>query len=402
MSPATVAGRPGEPDPSPAALDRRARDVLEANWRTPGFCVPNAATYPWQWLWDSCFHAVVWLHLGEPDRAVTELTHALAHQAPDGFVPHMTYWSARGRADDPTHAAFWGRPATSSITQPPMYGHALAELHRAGVALPDELIERSRRGLGFLIAHRSRDGLGPVIVHPWESGCDDSPRWDAWSGPQGAWSPTRAHEVKGELVAELRFAEGGSPVGSAAFEVVAAGFAALVAFNARELASVADDDTLVDGADAITAALDARWSPELAGWADAVVVGPPTARAVPVRTVEALLPVLVSADDARVGSAFAELVDPDAFGGRFGPAGVHRGEPTFDPSTYWRGAAWPQLTYLLWLAASRRRHPAASVLRDQLRTGAWRSGFAEYWDPDTGAPGGVSPQSWTALAAVVD
>jgi hypothetical protein len=27
------------------------------------------------------------------------------------------------------------------------------------------------------------------------------------------------------------------------------------------------------------------------------------------------------------------------------------------------------------------------------------SGFAEYWDPDTGAPLGASPQSWSALAS---
>ena len=105
--------------------------VLDANWRQPGFCVPNAASYPWQWLWDSCFHAVCWAHLGEPDRARTELANVLSQQAADGFVPHMTYWSERGVPDDDTHAAFWGRPATSSITQPPMYGHAVAELVRA-------------------------------------------------------------------------------------------------------------------------------------------------------------------------------------------------------------------------------------------------------------------------------
>jgi hypothetical protein len=283
-----------------------------------------------------------------------------------------------------------------------MYGHALAELHRAGAAVPTELFERARRGLGFLLERRSRDGLGPVIVHPWESGCDDSPRWDAWSGPVGAWSPMRARVVKGELVGALRLDEDGSPVASSGFEVVSAAFAALVAFNARELASVTGDGALLEGADAIGAALDTRWNPEAAVWADAVVVGPSSGRgALPVRTVEAMLPVLVSTDDAAVGAAFAALVDPSAFGGAFGPAGVHRGEPAFDPGTYWRGAVWPQLMYLLWLAAHRRGHPVASVLRDQLRAGAWRSGFSEYWDPDTGLAGGAAPQSWTALAAVV-
>ena len=29
---------------------------------------------------------------------------------------------------------------------------------------------------------------------------------------------------------------------------------------------------------------------------------------------------------------------------------MHRGEPVFDPEGYWRGSAWPQLTYLLTLA----------------------------------------------------
>lgn len=31
-------------------LVRQARAVLEANWRSPGYCVPSATKYPWQWL----------------------------------------------------------------------------------------------------------------------------------------------------------------------------------------------------------------------------------------------------------------------------------------------------------------------------------------------------------------
>jgi hypothetical protein len=285
-----------------------------------------------------------------------------------------------------------------------MYGHALAELHRAGVPLPDELVERARRGLAFFFERRRRDD-GPVILHPWESGCDDSPRWDAWS--PGGWTPERWYEVKGELVAALARAsvDGtvGSPVGSRAFEVVAAGFAALLAFNARELADVTGDDTLRAQADEVASVLDGRWHPERATWTDSVVVGPAGAGATPpVRALEALLPVLVSADDGAVDTVFDLLLDEAAYGGACGPAGVHRDEASFDPTAYWRGPAWPQLTYLVWLAARRRGHAAADGLRDHLRAGAWRSGFAEYWDPDTGEAHGAAPQSWTALAAVVD
>ena len=115
--------------PTVAALADDARRLLGAAWRedtTGGYCVPNAAVYPWQWLWDSCFHAIVWGHLAD-ERAVVVLRSALSVQADDGFVPHLRY------GDGPfPHEALWGRPAASTITQPPMYGHAIAELVRLG------------------------------------------------------------------------------------------------------------------------------------------------------------------------------------------------------------------------------------------------------------------------------
>ncbi len=315
----------------------------------------------------------------------------------------MTYWSSSGRPDDTTHASFWGRPQTSSITQPPMYGHAVAELVRRGVAVPDDLVDRARRGLRFLLEVRGRAGFGPVIVHPWESGCDDSPRWDGWC--RGGWDPVRWKQIKGELVDAIGGAEpgpAGSPTSSSRFEVAPAGFGALVAFNAAELATVTGDSDLATAAAGVARLIDSRWSSAVSTWTDHVVTGPPDSAAV--RTVDALLGLLVSTNAEAIDTAFALLGDPGAFGARFGPTGVHRDEPSFDPVAYWRGPAWPQITYLLWTAARRAgddRVADAAALRTQLMAGAWRSGFAEYWEPDAGRGLGAGPQSWTALAAVV-
>ena len=120
------------------------------------------------------------------------------------------------------------------------------------------------------------------------------------------------------------------------------------------------------------------------------------------RTLDGLLPMLVAAEPDRIDSVAADLVDPSAYGGRCGPAGVHREEPGFDPRAYWRGPAWPQLSYLMWVGLRRHgRNEAAEAVASTTVRGAMRSGLAEYWDPDDGTGGGAVPQSWSALAALM-
>jgi hypothetical protein len=388
---------PGDEVPStlpaaPSSLLADARAVLDAAWREEGgYTVPSTTVYPFQWLWDSCFHAVTWAVLGEGERARRELAHLFRTQTPLGFVAHVDY------EHDPTHhAEFWRHEGRSSITQPPMFGHAVAVL--AGLGVPvDDLVEPATRGLEFLLHHRARiDGL-VALCHPWESGGDDCPRWDHWC--PGGWDPARWYDLKGDLVASVEHADDGSPLANPAFVVASCGFNALVAFNALELASVTGDEALRRDADALVAALDARWDPDLRTWVDG---GDSETTSGRVRTLDALLAVLVSARADALDAAFVELLDPSAFGGACGPAGVHREEPTFEARTYWRGPAWPQLTYLAWVAAGRRQRPRErAALGEMLVRGATRSGWAEYWDPDDGTGLGAVPQSWATLAAVV-
>ena len=365
--------------------------MLEAAWRTDGeagFCVPNARTYPWQWLWDSCFHAIVWAHLGD-ERAGLELAAALADQDAEGFVPHLRYVHGPN-----PHAAFWGRPATSSITQPPMYGHAAAVVAAAGLPLPEEVLARASAGLRFLLRRRRRSAGGLVeLCHPWESGCDDSPRWDSVLGVP--WTPGGWYERKGALLATIERAASGAPLANPAFAVGSAGFSALVAWNALELAPLVDGDDLVPAAEELREAVDARWDPDLRTWVDDGLTAAGSGR---VRTLDALLPLLV----VRRAEALAELVDPEAFGAPFGPAGVHRAEPSYDPVAYWRGSAWPQLTYLSWRAARWAGEGAmAASFQKSMASAVDRSRFAEHWDPESAAPLGAAPQSWSALACVL-
>ena len=353
-------------------LTGAAREVMEAAWRPAGYTAPSPERYPWQWLWDSCFHALVWAALGVPERGAAEVARLLSFSSDDGFVPHVLY--APGESP---HAAFWGRADASSITQPPMFGHAVAALDLGG-----DVRVAAVEAVQFLLERRARvDGL-VALCHPWESGADDSPRWDHWYGTP--WVADDVFRIKGTLLDAVERSPSGAPVANPAFRVGSVGFNALVAFNALELGL--DDSGLV-------AALDGRWSGET--WVD---TGDAAATSGGIRTLDALLPLLVCPRD----EAFDQLVDPDAFGGAFGPAGVHRAEPTFAPGSYWRGSAWPQLSYLLWVAARRagRDDVAASIVESTVAAVA-ANGFAEHWHPDTGEGLGAVPQSWSCLAIVM-
>lgn len=353
------------------------------------------------WLWDSCFHSLIWAALGERDRAVAELGSALAEQATNGFVPHVVYYDGFDG-----HDRFWGTNGTSSITQPPIFGHTIAVLERSGVRVPGVLKQRARRAFAFLLSTRRRTGGGLVeMLHPWESGCDHSPRWDDLFAADSAGRPVGAeagdpydeerwYREKGRLVEALEVVGGGA-VASESCRIGSVAFNALVAFCADELASVTGDRELSAEAADLAHRVSLRWDDTLATWIDDGPTEDGSGRA---RTLEALLPLLVERRPGVVERVVEQLGDPNDFSGTFGLRQVHPDEPTFDPDAYWRGASWPQLNYLFEIALTRHGyHRSAVSLRQAGLRGAVESGFSEYWNADDGSGGGARPQSWSGL-----
>ena len=368
-----------------------AAGVLELCWQPGyGYCTPNLTRYPWQWLWDSAFHSIIWAALGD-ERAEIELRSLFAHQTDTGFLPHMGY-----QKDPATAEPLWGVRGRSTITQPPMFGHAIRELVAEGYTVDDQLQESAIRAIRFLADNR-RGPHGLVgIVHPWESGADNCPRWDEWCGTpfeREAWM-----ERKLQLMASLRLDRTGAAVANSEFEVYPASFNALVAFNAEELAKVTGNQFLTHFADELKQALDQQWDAERVTWADVDREGKVTSTA---QTLDALFPILVTPDEAKVDAVTARILDRSYFDAPFGPTAVAQTEPSFDPAGYWRGPSWPQLSYLIWLGLSRRnRTEAADAVMSCLVSSVVKSGFAEYIQPFTGEGFGAQPQSWSGLAVV--
>src|SRR5919107_3840547 len=177
----------------------RAKQVLRQNdmgdWTR---AAPDL--YPHQWSWDSAFIAIGLAHF-DTRRAARELLALFEHQWRTGKVPHIVFnpeappesyfpgpehWACAAASPDAPPAP----PYTSCLCQPPV--HAIAALRvwkvaernggeeaAAARAFLREIYPRLVLWHRYLLSYRDPENSGLVtIFHPWESGTDNSPRWD--------------------------------------------------------------------------------------------------------------------------------------------------------------------------------------------------------------------------------
>jgi neutral trehalase len=158
-------------------LEERVRELYTHNRRTKDnfqYTVPSPKSYPYQWLWDSCFHAIVLSHFSLED-AKKELRSLVAHQLPNGLIPHVTYWD-----DNDILKINWGTQNTSAITQPPLIAYATLRVFSCDNdrALLEDMYPALARYYRYLLTRDSRQHHLVGIINPDESGEDNSPRFD--------------------------------------------------------------------------------------------------------------------------------------------------------------------------------------------------------------------------------
>lgn len=157
---------------------------------TAGFhyTVPSPELYPFQWLWDSCFHALILLKCGQIEQAHQEIYSALARPLENGLLPHINYWrqpptgepwGREHRGDVITEA--WSIEGSSSITQPPIIANTVLRLYEAHPS--QDFLEATYPVLcnhfEYLWQDRRFNGDSLLyIINPDESGEDNSPRFD--------------------------------------------------------------------------------------------------------------------------------------------------------------------------------------------------------------------------------
>ncbi|HYU18022.1 MAG TPA: tetratricopeptide repeat protein [Chloroflexota bacterium] len=406
-----------------ASLRDSARRVLDANRRTGvsawesrryDFVCPSASHYPFQWFWDSCFHAIALCH-HDPQRAAQELRGLVAAAQPSGFIPHMVLWEkehhleALGRYNIWLGGEFW-----TATVQPPVLAQALERVYQVtgDRALLDELLPPTLRFYRWLLAHRDPDQDGLLaIIQPDESGLDASPKYDELLktpslDEQGLttamgrlfdsyapWrnDPSRLPELDVFSVEDVLYNS-----------IYAQGLSSLARFCGATEAGPGEADELGGLAAKVTAALVEKcWDAERAAFWD---LAGQAERPLKVLTITSLLPLILPDLPAPIAQQLVErhLFNPAEFWLPYPVPSVAASEPSFDPSysvpLIWRGPTWVNTNWFL--VGGLRSHgflDEAEQLAERTLSMVARSGFREFYDPFTAEGYGAASFGWTTL-----
>jgi glycogen debranching enzyme len=397
------------------ALYERNRQRGRAPWCgfDYDFVCPSTGTYPFQWFWDSGFHAVVLAHF-DRERARSEIRSLLANAQEDGFVAHVTFWQREAYEEMlQNYSIAYRTPYISDCIQPPVLAEAVAAAARGerGPAFLDEVLPRVRRYFDWLdrVRDPDRDGL-IAILQPDESGLDHTPKYDACLGiPRVEHEElTRAWERVAGPYAEV----GRDPGAMFALDLFAVEDVlvnAIYGENQRVLARLlhergdgAGAAEMERRADRTTAGLAEKcWDPEGRLFFD--LAG---RREEPLRTntISSLMPLVLADLPKAMGEGLiAHVADPDEYATPYPLPSVALNDPTYRPARaeerlLWRGPVWINTNW--YVARGLRRHgrpDLARTIEDRSAALVEQSGFREYYDPLTGEGFGAQDFSWTAL-----
>jgi len=377
------------------------------------FTCPSSVTYPFQWFWDSCFHAIALSHI-DLAKAEAEIKSLLKNQHDDGFVSHVTFWQRDSFEEMvSTYAIAFRSKYLSDEMQPPLLAEAVQAVAQRGrgAEFINEVLPSVRRFYEWLhnVRNPFDDGLIRV-VQPDETGLDHSPKWDelmniqdeehdSWDrGWHSICDPyDKFNRDPKKMIALNRFVVADVMVNVIYIE------------NLRVLAElclqVKDD---AGAAIYIARAAKARDSLEELCWDETdglyYDVNGKENQKLRVNTFTSLMPLLL-ADLApkKVEALMAHLLNPDEYWAEFPIPSTAMNHPTYRPETVggnlvWRGPTWINSNW--YLARGLMRHgrvDLARVIANQSILAMRKSGIREYYNPQNASGRGAPDFSWSTI-----
>ncbi|MEL6563530.1 MAG: hypothetical protein AAFQ59_03725 [Pseudomonadota bacterium] len=398
------------------ARDEEARGILAQNDRG-GYTIPTAGLYPYQWNWDSAFAAVGFAAF-DIDRAWTELETLFTGQWPNGMVPHILFHAEDdGYFPGPDVWQGVGPIPSSGISQPPvaatMARLILAKDPEAGAPRMADLYDRMVDWHRWFMAWRLDQGA-VCITHPWEAGRDNAPDWDtamAAITPEGVGAYTRRDT--GHVDASMRptkydydrylwLVQRGARAGwdeaamlaDTPFRVADPTMTFILLRATRDLIAMGremgrDTSELQGWTETLEAGAQTLWNTALGAYDSRDAVGRSWSGAL---SNASFLCWYAGIDRPEMADTLAEVLRM----AKYGVPSLAPSDDRFDAKRYWRGPVWGMMNMMIGLGLSERGYALGEDIRSLTARMIAAHGFAEYFDPMTGAPAGGGTFTWTA------
>ena len=398
-------------------LDSNLRHGYSDAFQTEYWTIhPSPETYPFQYFWDTCLHALILINLDEAELATKTLRSLYAMQAEDGFVGHMLYWDRLTPATwtDTFQAKFedLNRPHMSALVQPPLSAQALYRIwhHTKDDAFLQEMLPKLKKHFDWLAAHRDLDGDGLLtIINMFESGIDWKPTMDAVYKHDGTASQGLYDKVIGNDY--FHFVNNYDPAKAkvkAPFLVKEVAFNTIYARNLEVLSKLCKQVGDSDGAvkydnlsQKVNNAIQTKMydSQDAAFWDLRAPDDQPLKTLTPTIFFPIILPTTTH-DQARA-ILDKHFHNEQEFATTYPLPSVAVNDPSFDPAAskfLWRGPTWMLYNWYIYQALFHNGFEAeAETLRSSTLMLIGKSGFREYYNPMSGEGGGAQHFTWSGL-----
>ena len=393
-------------------LNDQSYQLLKKNRKHSGefqYTVPSSETYPFQWLWDSCFHAIVLSHF-EPTAAKKEILSLLARQFNNGMIPHMIYWDNIDLHDTHRLKIDWGNTGTSSITQPPMLAYAVWRIFQQDGEI--EFLGKTYRSLfhfyKYILNERDPHERHLVgIINPDESGEDNSPRFDELLDLPPKHDEEMNYKKRMLLVEENKKCNFDAPFCMKNFFWVKdVPFNAIMVENLHCLARIAeklnrsyDAQYFNKEAERIAASMRELMYEDGIFWS---TFGEDY-RKIKTKTWALFAPLFAKIATPEEADILVNeyLLDSQKFRTKFSVPTVSKDEPSYDPSGFWRGPVWIATNWFIYKGLLQYGfNDVADEIKESSVQLIENSGFREYFNAETGEGLGAHDFTWGTL--VVD
>lgn len=368
------------------------------------YTIPSPDTYPYQWLWDSCFHAIILTHFNTND-AKKEILSLLSKQFENGFIPHMIYWDKESPNDFPVIE--WGKEDTSTITQPPMIAYAAWEIYQKDkdISFIKKVYPNLYHFYRYLLTERDPHENHLIgIMNPDESGEDNSPRFDIPLDLPPRHSFKENIQKRLNLVAQHIDCKFDAPFCMRNFFWVKdVPFNAIMIENLRLLSNIAKKLGFLEDAkffskeqEKITKAMKKLMFEDGLFWS---TFGE-SYQKIKVKTWAIFAPLFAKILTQREAGKLIDkhLLNSDEFWTKYPVPTVSLDEPSFDPKDFWRGPVWIATNWFIYKGL---KNYSFDDLAKQIKESSIllieKSGFREYFDPNKGEGFGAKDFTWGAL-----